>query len=153
MEAAEPSPCFPILSLGLGLSTVVNKTQLYLFAVILGLAFTAIQFMIIYILGADVGRFAAIVILMLQLTSSGGSYPIELEPTFFTTIHPLFPMTYAVEGLRNIISIGDQADIIRNAAIIIAYGIGSLMLLYLLKSKNFLQDVSEQSSDLATGEN
>ena len=49
---------------------------------------------------------------MLQLTSSGGSYPKETLPQFFITVSPYLPMTYAVAAFRDIIS-GNQIDVSR----------------------------------------
>ncbi|MEC0213227.1 YhgE/Pip domain-containing protein [Paenibacillus ehimensis] len=134
-----------ILHTGLGIPTVLPAIHLYGFAVLLGLTFAAILFMLISILGSDVGRFVAIVILMLQLTSSSGSYPVEMEARFFNFIHPALPMTYAVEGFRNLISIGDAATIANDALILAAYGVGALVLLYLVKRKTIIHQLQEES--------
>lgn len=50
------------------------------------------------------GSFASLIILLLQLGSSAGTYPIELSPRFFQIIQPYLPMTYSVSGLRQTIS-------------------------------------------------
>ncbi|HEL2045266.1 TPA: YhgE/Pip domain-containing protein [Streptococcus suis] len=50
------------------------------------------------------GSFASLIILLLQLGSSAGTYPIELSPRFFRVIQPYLPMTYSVSGLRQTIS-------------------------------------------------
>ena len=47
------------------------------------------------------------VLLMLQLTSAGGTYPVATEPGFFQVLSPLLPMTHAVTGLRHLIAGGD----------------------------------------------
>jgi putative membrane protein len=124
---------------------------MYGFALLIGLVFTAILFMLLSLLGNDVGRFVAIVILMLQLTSSSGSYPVELENGFFRFLHPLLPMTYAVEGFRHLISIGDAAIIGRNALILAAYGAGALILLYVLKRHKLLDDLEHEGGSGAAG--
>ncbi|NEN84278.1 YhgE/Pip family protein [Paenibacillus elgii] len=134
-----------ILHTGLGIPTVLPAINLYGFALLLGLTFAAILFMLISILGSDVGRFVAIVILMLQLTSSSGSYPVELEARFFNFIHPALPMTYAVEGFRHLISIGDAATIANDALILAAYGVGALVMLYLVKRKTIIHQLQEES--------
>lgn len=46
-------------------------------------------------------------LLMLQLTSSAGTYPIETSPGFFQTISPWLPMSWVVSALRRLISGGD----------------------------------------------
>lgn len=51
------------------------------------------------------GSFASLVMLLLQVGSSGGSYPIELSGAFFQTLHPFLPMIYVVSGLRQTISL------------------------------------------------
>lgn len=50
------------------------------------------------------GAFVALLLLLLQLGSSAGTYPIELSPTFFHTVQPFLPMTYSVSALRQSIS-------------------------------------------------
>ncbi|HFI0081813.1 TPA: YhgE/Pip family protein [Streptococcus suis] len=50
------------------------------------------------------GSFASLILLLLQLGSSAGTYPIELSPQFFKVIQPYLPMTYSVSGLRQTIS-------------------------------------------------
>lgn len=52
------------------------------------------------------GAFASLLVLLLQVGSSGGSYPIELSGKFFQTLHPYLPMSYVVSGLRETISLG-----------------------------------------------
>ncbi|RFU65296.1 YhgE/Pip domain-containing protein [Peribacillus glennii] len=53
------------------------------------------------------GRFVAILVLIMQLTSSAGTFPIELTPKLFQAISQYLPMTYSVAGFRNIISTGN----------------------------------------------
>lgn len=132
-----------ILGVGLGLSPVTYHSQLFTFAILWGLSCCAIHFFMIYVLGHNPGQFLSIVLLMLQLAASGGSYPTELEPAFFTFLHPFLPMSYAVSGFRNIISIGDQLTIAKDAGIIAAYGAASLLALYLLKYRRFLDELGE----------
>lgn len=52
------------------------------------------------------GAFASLLMLLLQVGSSGGSYPIELSGKFFQTLHSYLPMSYVVSGLRETISLG-----------------------------------------------
>lgn len=53
------------------------------------------------------GRFIAIVLLILQLTSSAGTFPLELIPGWLQHVTPWLPMTYSVAGLKDVISSGD----------------------------------------------
>ncbi|SFJ43568.1 putative membrane protein [Paenibacillus sp. UNC496MF] len=130
-----------VLHTGLGIPTVVPPIAMYAYAVAVGLVFTAILFMLIAVLGSDTGRFVAVLILMLQLTSSSGSYPVVLEPGFFRFIHPYLPMTYAVEGLRQLISIGEGTAIVRTAAVLAGFGIAAILLLYAVKRRRIMSEI------------
>lgn len=52
------------------------------------------------------GRFLAMVILVLQLGSSEGTFPIQTANSFFQAVNPLVPMTYSIRALRQSISGG-----------------------------------------------
>ncbi len=58
------------------------------------------------------GSFAALILLLLQLGSSAGTYPLAVTGKFFQVINPYLPMSYSVSGLRETISmagtIGNQ---------------------------------------------
>ncbi|WP_312248997.1 YhgE/Pip domain-containing protein [Streptococcus parasuis] len=56
------------------------------------------------------GSFASLILLLLQLGSSAGTYPIELSPQFFKVIQPYLPMTYSVSGLRQTISMAGNSS-------------------------------------------
>jgi len=88
-----------VLVLGLGLKPehLVATTA---FVALTTLAFLALQQMFIILLGTAAGRVVSLVLLMLQLSSSGGTYPVETTPRFFSAIHPYMPATYVVDGLR-----------------------------------------------------
>ena len=56
--------------------------------------------------------FPSLILLLFQLASSAGTYPLALTNGFFQAIHPFLPMSYTVSGLRQTISmtgeIGNQ---------------------------------------------
>ncbi|MET0699074.1 MAG: YhgE/Pip domain-containing protein [Mycobacterium sp.] len=54
------------------------------------------------VFGVAVGRVVTLAFLMLQLVSAGGIYPVETTAKPFQIIHPFDPMTYAVNGLRQL---------------------------------------------------
>jgi len=58
------------------------------------------------VFGVAVGRVVTLAFLMLQLVSAGGIYPVETTAKPFQFIHPADPMTYAVNGLRQLINGG-----------------------------------------------
>ena len=51
-----------------------------------------------------IGAFFSLILLLLQLASSAGTYPLALTNDFFKTVNPWLPMSYSVSGLRQTIS-------------------------------------------------
>ena len=51
-----------------------------------------------------IGAFFSLILLLLQLASSAGTYPLALTNDFFRAINPWLPMSYSVSGLRQTIS-------------------------------------------------
>ena len=47
-----------------------------------------------------VGKFVALVLIALQISGAGGTYPVATLPPFFQAIHPYLPMTHAVDAFR-----------------------------------------------------
>lgn len=74
------------------------------------------------------GRLLALALLMLQLTSAGGTYPVETSPGFFGAIHPYLPMSYVVAGLRRLISGGDLTAVWTGSAVLAAFTLAALAL-------------------------
>ncbi|GGO81838.1 YhgE/Pip domain-containing protein [Wenjunlia tyrosinilytica] len=72
------------------------------------------------------GRLLALALLMLQLTSAGGTYPVQTSPRFFNAVHPFLPMSYVVDGLRHLISGGGTGPVWRACAVLAAFGLASL---------------------------
>lgn len=84
------------------------------------------------------GSFLSLVMLLLQVGSAGGSYPIELSPKFFQVVHPYMPMTYIVTGLRQTISmtgsIGTQVGVL--SAFLVAFMVLGLIIYRQPKTEN-----------------
>lgn len=55
-----------------------------------------------YTLG-DIGKSLAIIMLVLQIGGSGGTFPIDVTPTLFVTINPFLPFTFTIEAMRECI--------------------------------------------------
>ena len=84
---------------------------------ITGISFmTLIQFFVTAF--SDAGRFISIIILILQLTSSAGTFPIETVPKFIQAFNTYLPMTYSVSAYKAAISTGDVAAVWNNVAIL-----------------------------------
>lgn len=96
------------------------------FMLLVTLAFLALQQMFIALLGTAAGRVVSLVLLMLQLSSSGGTYPVETTPGFFQALHPFMPASYVVTGLRQLIGGGIDARFWGSLIVMLGVLIGSL---------------------------
>ncbi|MGC4984520.1 YhgE/Pip family protein [Streptomyces sp. DT193] len=74
------------------------------------------------------GRILVLAFLMLQLTSAGGTYPVQTSPGFFNAIHPFLPMSYIVEALRRLITGGGLEPVRTACAVLTAFTVGALAL-------------------------
>lgn len=63
------------------------------------LTFLAVMFMLIRLFG-NAGRLFALVLLVIQLASSGATLPVELSSPFFQAIHPWLPLSWVVRAVR-----------------------------------------------------
>ncbi|MCD0006836.1 YhgE/Pip domain-containing protein, partial [Streptococcus agalactiae] len=79
------------------------------------------------------GSFLSLLILLFQLGSSAGTYPIELSPKFFQTIQPFLPMTYSVSGLRETISL--TGDVNHQWRMLVIFLVSSMILALLIYRK------------------
>ncbi|MGB8945000.1 MAG: YhgE/Pip domain-containing protein [Streptomyces sp.] len=74
------------------------------------------------------GRILVLAALMLQLTSAGGTYPVQTSPSFFGAIHPFLPMSYVVDALRRLITGGGLGPVWQACVVLTAFTAGALAL-------------------------
>ncbi len=125
-----PMVCFSIAStmiaqafvqFGLG-AQINNVVGYYGMGIITAMCFTAMVQFLVAAFGFP-GRFIAVLILTLQMTSAAGTFPIVMEPDFFGIINPLFPMTYVVEGMRQLMTGVGTFPATQDVAIVACYAI------------------------------
>ncbi len=132
-----------------GLHLQVKNTGLFvLVSIIISLAFTSImRFLLVQL--RDVGKFIAILLLILQLTSCGGTFPMELVPDFFNIVNPFMPMTYSVNALKEVISGIDYGYLAQN--LIVLGGIAlAFLALNLIASKLRLGKILADTKEFDT---
>ncbi|BBY25316.1 YhgE/Pip domain-containing protein [Mycobacterium stomatepiae] len=81
----------------------VHPVAMLGFMVLISAAFVAATQAINALVGPAVGRVLIMALLMLQLVSAGGMYPVETTSRPFQILHRFDPMTYGVNGLRQLI--------------------------------------------------
>lgn len=90
----------------------------YIMAIFSSLASTSLVTLLNVAFGT-VGKGLSMVMLVLQLGSAGGTFPLDVSNSFYQFLHPLFPITYSVMGLRQVISGGMQAHAFIQAVLIL----------------------------------
>ncbi len=73
------------------------------FMILIGVAFTAAAQAINAFAGPTLGRVLLMALLMVQLVSAGGLYPVETTSRPFQVVHQFDPMTFGVNGLRQLV--------------------------------------------------
>ena len=83
--------------------TAVHEFKTFALIILTSLAFMAMV-TALTTWNSRLGAFFSLILLLLQLASSAGTYPLALTNQFFKTINPWLPMSYSVSGLRQTIS-------------------------------------------------
>jgi len=108
-----------VLLYGVGLK-VQSVPLFFLFSILTSLTFMAIiQFLVASM--QNPGRFVAIILLIFQLTSSGGTFPLEMIPGWLQKVSEWLPMTHSIAGFRAVISSGDYSLMWHNARLMLVY--------------------------------
>jgi putative membrane protein len=105
---------------------VVHPVAMLGFMILVSFAFVAATQAINALVGPAVGRVLIMALLMLQLVSAGGMYPVETTSQPFQTLHGFDPMTFGVNGLRQLILGGIDGRLWQ--AIIVLLGIWAVAL-------------------------
>ncbi|PFS33686.1 phage infection protein [Bacillus cereus] len=136
-----------ILLFGLGVE-VQSIPYFILFSIVTSLAFIALIQCLVTAFG-DAGRFIAIITLIMQLTTSAGTFPLELIPKFLQPFNAWLPMTYSVSGLKAVVSSGDFDFMWQNIGMlmifIVVLSLGTIASLTLMHKRQF-KNVAENQS-------
>ncbi|BDB02773.1 YhgE/Pip domain-containing protein [Clostridium botulinum] len=127
---------------------VSNKSIFILFSIFISIIFSMIIYTLVSVFG-NVGKALGVILLVLQISASGGTFPIEVTPRFFQRINPLLPFTYAVSGMREAVGGVIEGILLRDIIILLIYFTLSILLALLLKkklekvNKNFVKKFKE----------
>ncbi|ARO63567.1 X-X-X-Leu-X-X-Gly heptad repeats protein [Bacillus cereus] len=136
-----------ILLFGLGVE-VQSIPYFILFSIITSLAFIALIQCLVTAFG-DAGRFIAIITLIMQLTTSAGTFPLELIPKFLQPFNAWLPMTYSVSGLKAVVSSGDFDFMWQNVGVlmifIVVLSLGTIASLTWMHKRQFRNIAENQS--------
>lgn len=115
-----------IILKGLGIH-VNSVSHFILFTLLTSFTFLTIVQFLVAALG-NPGRFIAILLLVLQLTATSGTFPVILSAKFFQALHAYLPMTYTVEGFRYLIGGGNSGIMRHDIWMLLTFLIGFLAL-------------------------
>ncbi|AAT62344.1 YhgE/Pip domain-containing protein [Bacillus thuringiensis] len=136
-----------ILLFGLGVE-VQSIPYFILFSIVTSLAFIALIQCLVTAFG-DAGRFIAIITLIIQLTTSAGTFPLELIPKFLQPFNAWLPMTYSVSGLKAVVSSGDFNFMWQNIGILMIFivilSLGTIASLTWMHKRQFKNIAENQS--------
>ncbi|MGL4654696.1 MAG: YhgE/Pip family protein [Sarcina sp.] len=126
-----------IMALGdkyiLGVQTA-NLPLFILAAVITIIAFCIIIFTLVALFG-NFGKAIAIVLMVVQIAGTGGTYPIQVLPMFFRIVEPIMPFSYAVKLFREAIAGPIVSHVVYEIIALATFAIIFLLLGYFLKPK------------------
>ena len=97
------------------------------FMVLVSMTFMAVIHGLMARLG-DTGQFLALLLMVLQLVSAGGTFPWETLPGPLRSLHHVLPMSYAVDGLRALAHGGPGLHLGLDVAVLLGWGAAALVL-------------------------
>lgn len=112
------------------------------FMVLISFAFIAATQAINALVGPAVGRVLLMALLMLQLVSAGGMYPVETTSRPFQILHKYDPMTYGVNGLRQLILGGIDGRLWQAVITLLFILLGGLLITSLSARRNQLWNLT-----------
>lgn len=123
-----------ILTIALLFLNVQNSNPCLLLGsnIFISLCFMTFIYSIVSALG-NIGKFLSIIIMVFQISSSGGMYPIQLLPRFFQILNKSLPMTYAIKITKEVIIAPIRDIMIHNGLILLIYPIIGLILALIIK--------------------
>lgn len=116
---------------------VANPIGFIIFAILASIAFSAIVFF--FASFGNLGRFALLAIVVMQLSTTGANLPIDMLPENLRSLSVYMPFTYSIAGFKSLISLNSFGEAMVNLGVLMGYfalfGVLS-MTLYIFKAKD-----------------
>ena len=91
------------------------------------LVFTLIIYTFVVAFG-NAGKALAVLLLVIQISGSGGAYPLQLLPAWFQNVSPFLPATHAISAMRSAIAGTYGADFWISIGLLLAFLVPTLLL-------------------------
>ena len=131
----------------LGVKTT-NPILLICFSMLISLVFTFIVYSLVSVFG-NVGKALGIILLVIQVAGSGGTFPIQVTPKFFQIVNPFLPFTYGIAALRETVAGIYRPNLIKDIVVLLIFLVASIILNVILKGPinkimhSFTEKISE----------
>ena len=113
---------------------IIDPVMFILTAALVSVVFMVLMYSLTSALG-NVGKGIAVILLVLQISGTGGIYPIEIMHHVFQIIYPYLPMTYAINIVREAQLGVVWSNYIPSLLIFIGIGIATIILAVIIKEK------------------
>ncbi|MFD2617856.1 YhgE/Pip domain-containing protein [Terrilactibacillus laevilacticus] len=104
---------------------IVNKGLFFLLCLLSSLVFITITYTLCSLFG-NIGKGLSVIILVLQISASSGTFPVSMTPSFFQTLSPFLPFTYAISMVRESVGGVVAHIVVQDVLILLLYLIISL---------------------------
>ena len=97
----------------------------------------------------NVGKAISVILLVIQVAGAGGTFPVEVMPSFFKRVNPLLPFTYAISAMREAVAGVVKANLTRDIMMLLSYGVIFVLIGLFLKgpinraSRKFIEKLNE----------
>ncbi len=99
---------------------VLDPLRFYFVASLASFTFTLFIYSLAVAFG-DIGKALAVVIMVIQIAGSGGTFPIELLPEVYRKIYIFFPFPYAINAMRETIGGAFEWEYLKNCLILLIF--------------------------------
>lgn len=127
---------------------VLNKWLFIGVSLLSSIIFIIIVYTLVSIFG-NVGKAISVILLVIQVAGAGGTFPVEVMPSFFKKVNPLLPFTYAISAMREAVAGIVKANLTRDITMLLSYGVIFILIGLFLKgpinkvSKKFIEKLNE----------
>jgi putative membrane protein len=120
---------FAVVTLALHLQ-VANPLGMVAFMALIAITFAA-MILALNVLFGSVGQFLALILMIVQLVTAGGTFPWQTLPAPLAFIHQALPMSHAVDGVRQLMYGGSGSEVVGPVTFLLAWLVGSLAVSFL----------------------